>query len=174
MTGGEPAGLLVVIDPLWTATDDEPEPPSSAIVGGWAHVDDELGNRFQANPGYRPSSPDSPLDPVDDVLRRLAVDPEAADDLPAVLRTTMLGIAVDEQGVALVRPAPDGVSTVLVATAPGHRERVTAPAWLDLAVEELAGALPATGVDVLLNPGAPTSMRVHADGIREIADGRRP
>ncbi|TVT57823.1 type VII secretion system-associated protein [Amycolatopsis rhizosphaerae] len=166
-------GLLLVIDPLWTSSPEEPDPPVTAIAGAWEYTAEGLRGRFQPNPVYRPTSPDSPLDPVDEVLRRLARDGGGADDLPSALRTTMLGIAVDERGVALVRPAPDGLDAVLVTTAPGHRTRVPAPAWRDVTLERLAAALPAKGVDVLLNPGAPASMRVPADGIREIAAGER-
>jgi hypothetical protein len=71
--------------------------------------------------------------------------------------------------VALVRPAPDGVPSVLVATSFGHRRVADVPHWADITVRQLARALPAQGVDVLLNPGAPASMRLLADAVREIA-----
>jgi hypothetical protein len=79
----------------------------------------------------------------------------------------LLGVAVDEQGMALVAPAPDDVPSVLVATAPAHRARVDAPGWREVTVAELAAALPPQGVDVLLNPGAPMSTRLTADAVRD-------
>jgi hypothetical protein len=107
---------------------------------------------------------------VDAVLRALAGGEDVADRLPVVLRDTVLGIATAGDGTALVRPAPDGVPSVQVATAHGHRARVgDAVRWLDVTVEELAAALPPHGVDVLLNPGSPASMRLLADAVRELA-----
>lgn len=156
------SGLLLLIDEAWRPTEEEPDPPMTALLGAW-EVEDGQPGRFQPNPVYRPLLPNSPLDPVDAVLRRL---PESADDLPSVLRTATLAIAVDEQGVALVRPAPDGVPAVLVATAYGHR--LPDVRWADITVRQLAKALPG-GVDVLLNPAGPAPMRLLASAIRDIA-----
>ena len=166
MTG--PLTGLVTTQP-WTPTEEQPEPPSEALLGVWLMTPEGNPGRFHPNPDYRPSTPDSPLDPVDAVLRRMADVPDATSDLPQVLAHATFGIALDERGVALVRRAPDFQSVVLVTTAYGHRERVDAPRWRDIGLAQLAKALPARGVDVLLNPGARASMRVPADTIREIA-----
>jgi hypothetical protein len=172
MTEPEPApgSLLLFIDKEWHPTATEPDPPIETLLGAWEVDAAGQPGRFQPNPIYRPLSPGSPLDPVDAVLRELTRTGDGADDLPSVLRTATLGIAVDDQGVALVRPAPDGVPTVLVATAFGHRRAMKdVPGWADITVRQLAAALPAHGVDVLLNPGAPASMRLLAAAIRTIA-----
>jgi len=168
--GKEPqGGLLLLIDSGWAPTDEAPDPPMEAVVGAWLVNPDGVRGRFQPNPVYRPSEPDSPLDPVDAVLGLLAQGQIDADLLPAVLRDVMFGVAVDEQGSAIVRPAPDGAPAILVTTSYGHRARVDADGWLDVTLVQLAAALPATGVDVLLNPGAPASMRVLADAVRAAA-----
>ncbi|GHF44917.1 hypothetical protein FHX82_001785 [Amycolatopsis bartoniae] len=167
MTDGNQA--LLLIDPEWTPTDEQPEPPVEVLLGAWLMTPEGKPARFQPNPDYRPSTPDSPLDPVDAVLRRMADVPDATSDLPQVLAHATFGIALDERGVALVRRAPDFQSVVLVTTAYGHRERVDAPRWREVGLAQLAKALPARGVDVLLNPGARASMRVPAETIREIA-----
>jgi hypothetical protein len=160
-------GLLLLIDQAWQPTEEQPDPPIEALLGAWLVDADGQPGRFQPNPIYRRLSPDSPLDPAEAVLRQLAETGTGADDLLSVLDTTTLGIAVDEQGVALVRPAPDGVPSVLVATAFGHRRAVAdVPRWTDITLRQLAKALPEHGVDVLLNPDAPASMRLQANAIR--------
>jgi len=164
-------GLLLLIDPTWVRTEEAPEPPVGSVLGAWPVTAAGGRGRFQANPIYQPATADSPLDPVDAVLRLLARNATGADELRSVLRDVMLAVALDDRGVALVQPAPDGVPSVLVTTAPGHRKRLDVPGWQDMTVEQLAAALPAQGVDVLLNPGAPASMRVLAAVIRSTADG---
>ncbi|WP_091510899.1 MULTISPECIES: type VII secretion system-associated protein [Amycolatopsis] len=108
-----------------------------------------------------------PTDPVDAVLRLLADGRAEPRDLLEVLPGVVFGIAVDASGTAIVEPSPDGLPTVLVTTAPGHRERVDVPGWLDARLADLAAALPSDGVDVLLNPGGSTSRRVSAQSVRQ-------
>ena len=165
---GETEGALLV-DPDWTASEERPEPPLEAMAGVWAVRPGQALSRFLPNPCYRPLNPETPLDPVEVVLRDLARGEPADAALRSALRNAWLGVAVDDRQVALVSRAPDGEPVVLVATAHGHRARLGVPAWLDVTVEQLAAALPADGVDVLLNPGSPASMRVRADVVREIA-----
>lgn len=160
--------LLLLIDP---GVDPGQEPPWESVLGAWPVDGTGARGRFQPNPIYQPVTPGSPLDPVDAVLRAMSADAEAADELMPVLRDVMLSVAVDETSTALVRKSPQGVPVVLVATAHGHRRRVDCPAWLDVTVEELADALPARGVGVLLNPGSPASLLVSADQVREAALG---
>jgi len=162
-------GLFMLIDSEWEPTDEAPDPPTEAVIGAWLVSPDGVRGRFQPNPVYRPSKPGSPLDPVDAVLGLLANGEIDADVLPVVLRDVMFGVAVDEQGSAIVRSAPDGAPAILVTTSYGHRARVDAAGWLDVTLVQLAAALPVRGVDVLLNPGAPASMRVLADAIRAAA-----
>ncbi|WP_235925892.1 type VII secretion system-associated protein [Actinokineospora pegani] len=163
----ETDGLLLLIDIAWESTDAEPDPPVSAVLGAWPVTDGVRGG-FQPNPVYTPSSPDSPLDPVDAVLRAAARG-ESADELPVLLRDAVLGVAVDEEGDVLVGAAPDGVPSVLVTTAAGHRAPVDAAGWLRVDVRWLAEALPERGIDVVLNLGGPAAMRVPAEVVRSIA-----
>jgi hypothetical protein len=164
-------GVYFLIDPAWQPAEEGELTPVTSVIGAWP-VNDGIRGRFQPNPLYLPSTKDSPLDPVDGVLRLLARGEFDPDRLPEVLSDVVLGIAVDEQGVAIVRRAPDGVPAVLVATSYGHRVRIDAPDWRNVTLVQLAQALPARGVDVLLNPGAPASMRVLADAVRAAAVGR--
>jgi hypothetical protein len=172
-TGESRNGLLFLIDPEWRPTEKEPSPPITALIGAWRVTEDggdgTLG-RFQPNPIYLPSTPDSPLDPVDAVLRALARGECDTDQVAAVMFGVMFGVALDDQGKAIVARAPDGAPSVLVATAHAYRDRVTeAASWRDVTLPQLARALPPHGVDVLINPGARTSMRVQADAFRAAA-----
>ena len=160
-------GLLLLFDSAWQPTEQEPAPPVTAAIGAWHVLPDGTRGPFQPNPVYRPSTPDSPLDPVDAALGMLARGEFDPDELPAVLSDVRYGVALDEQGAPIIRPAPDGVPAALVTTSYGHRDRVDATAWATVTLAELAEVLP--GVDILLNPGAPTSMRVLADTVREAA-----
>jgi hypothetical protein len=175
------AHLMVLLDPAFEAADEgEQDAPADAVLGGWRVDEDGNRGRFQPNPGYRPRSPDSPLDPVDALLRAISDGHDVGASFSATLRDAALGVAVDERGSALVRPAPDGAPSVLVTTAFGHRAHLGDDVrWLDVSVEELAAVLPRQGVDVLLNPGSTASMRVLADAVRAAAsddgdDGSAP
>jgi hypothetical protein len=162
-----------MIDPAWQPAGEDDEPPFEAVVGGWFLQDDGEASLFRPNPGYEPSRPGLPTDPVDAALQRLAEDTGDGEALLSALPDILFGVAVDEQGIALVVPAPDGVPSVLVATAPAHRARVDTPGWREVTVTELAAALPPQGVDVLLNPGAPASTRLSADAVRSAAQPAR-
>ena len=159
---------LLLVDPEWqpSSAEDSENPPVEVVVGGWFVDADGAPGRFRPNPAYDPADPDAPTDPVDATLQ-LVLDQRAdAEQLLETTREVVLGVGVDEQGSAVVAPAPDEVPSVLVATAPRHRERVRVHDWVEVTVEELAEALPDEGVDVLLNPGAPASMRLHAPSLR--------
>lgn len=164
-----PGEWTFMVDPAWAPAVEGAEPPFEAIVGGWFVGEDGTVSLFRPNAGYVPSSPSLPRDPVDVQLHRLAESDRTGDELLASLGDVLLGVAVDEQGIALVVPAPDDVPSVLVATAPAHRARVDAAAWREVTVAELAAALPPEGVDVLLNPGAPVSTRLTATAVRTAA-----
>ncbi|WP_410650726.1 type VII secretion system-associated protein [Amycolatopsis sp. cmx-4-54] len=159
-----------LVDPAWRPSDEHPVAPLDKIIGVWVADAEGQEPLFRPNPVYVPTEPGAHLDLVDGVLRLLANGAGVgAPQLAAALADALLGIAVDDKGAALVRPAPDGMPSVLVATAPGHRPRVDTPGWRAVTVAKLARFLPGQGVDVLLNPGAPTSMRVSAELIRQAA-----
>lgn len=176
-TGTDPSAAeqwLLLVDPDWqpSSAEENENPPVEMVVGGWFVDADGAPGRFRPNPAYAPADPNAPSDPVDATLR-LVLDQRAdAEQLLETAREVVLGVGVDERGSAVVAPAPDDVPSVLVTTAPRHRERVHVDDWVEVTVEELAEALPREGVDVLLNPGAPASMRVRTESLRRyLADG---
>ncbi|MDA3627910.1 type VII secretion system-associated protein [Saccharopolyspora oryzae] len=158
---------VFLIDPAWHQQGRNlPRPPREAVVGGWYVEADGTTGRFRSNPDYAPG-PDSPTDPVDAVLRLAVKGRLRAGELLAVLRDAEFGIAVDDEGAPVVAPAPDGEASILVTTAPAHRDRVRVAGWRDATAAELAEALPDEGVDVLLNPGSTASTRILASALRE-------
>lgn len=162
----EEPGWTLLIDPTWEPTGDE-DPPPEMVLGGWERHADGSTGKFQANPGYRPANEESPTDPVDAVLRDVAREGHGADDLLPVLDDAVVEVALDDDGLALVEPAPDGMPSVLVATAPAHRHRVGAADWLGTTVREIVSLLPDSGIDVLLNPGGPASIRLDTPVLRK-------
>ncbi|MEV0055426.1 type VII secretion system-associated protein [Saccharopolyspora shandongensis] len=159
---------VFLIDPAWQAQGGDPQrPPRQAVVGGWHVEADGTTGRFHANVDYLPSGPDSPTDPVDATLRLVNKGEATADALLATLREAVFGIAVDEADNPVVAPAPDGVASMLVTTAPAHRKRVRVAGWREASASELVGALPTEGVDVLINPGSRASMRILAGALRK-------
>jgi len=158
--------FVLVIDPGWTDENEDVQPPPEFVVGGWYVEPDGSTGRFHPNPGYRPSEPGLPTDPVDATLQLVAQGEAGGDELLAAMPDIYFGLAIDEDGVAIVAPAPDDVPSLLVTTAVRHRTRVDASSWLDVTIEQLTEALPGEGIDVLLNPGAPASMRVLAGALK--------
>ena len=158
---------VFLIDPAWRPEKEDDEPPASAVVGGWFVNEEGTPGYFRPNPAYEPSSPDLPTDPVDAVLQLVVRGEATGEEVLEATQDVIFSVAVDEEGVAVVAPAPDDVPSVLVTTAPRHRERVTTPGWMEVTIAELAGALPDEGVDILLNPGRPASMRVRAAVVKE-------
>lgn len=152
--------FVLVVDPAWEPSSPDDEPPAEAVVGGWYFDQDGNNRRFQANPAYRPSRPGSPTDPVDAEMQLVVRGGTDGSTLIEVMRDAVFGVAVDEKGLVIVAPAPDDVPSVLVTTAAVHRERVQAAGWVEAGFADIVGALPDSGVDVLLNPGAPASMRL--------------
>lgn len=172
---GEPefvGQFVLVVDPAWEPASPDDEPPAEAVVGGWYFDDEGEPARFQANPAYRPSRPGSPTDPVDAEMQQVVRGGADGSTLIEVMRDAVFGVALDEEGLAIVAPAPDNVPSVLVTTAAVHRERVQAADWAETGLAEIVEALPDSGVDVLLNPGAPASMRLEGAILkRALAEG---
>ncbi|MFD8497741.1 type VII secretion system-associated protein [Amycolatopsis sp. NPDC059657] len=186
---------VFLIDPAWQAeqaekpensdnaeqTDSEeaPErPPLEAVVGGWFVEQDGETSKFHANPAYEPSKPDSPTDPVDATLQLVVRGEAEPDQLLSTMVEGTFGVAVDDDNTPVVVLSPDEVPSVLVATAPAHSRRISevealegVAAWAEVTLGQLVGLLPEEGVDVLLNPGAPSSMRLIAAVLKEaVAD----
>jgi hypothetical protein len=157
---------VFMIDPAWQPREEDDEPPVEAVVGGWYVEADGTTGLFRPNPVYEPSQPDFPTDPVDAALQLLVRGETDGDEVLSSMHDVLFGIALDDDGSAVVTPAPDDVPSVLVTTSPPHRARVNTENWAEVTVAELAEALPEEGVDVLLNPGAPASMRVLASAVK--------
>ncbi|SDY07680.1 hypothetical protein SAMN05421504_104427 [Amycolatopsis xylanica] len=157
--------LLLLVDPAWRPTEQMPDPPAETAIGAWLIRADGTRSRFQPNPVYRPSTPDSPFDPVDAELRRLATGAQGTDALYETLRDVDLALAIDASGTPLIRPAPDGIPSLLVTTSPPLRASVDAPAWTDVTLADLASS----GAHVLLNPGSAASMRLNPEALRTAA-----
>jgi hypothetical protein len=162
---------LFLLDPSWQSQDESAPPPVEAILGGW-QLENGEATYFRPNPGYRPSTPDAPTDPADATLQLVARGEADGGQLLAVLGSSVLDIAVDEDGVALVVPSPDDVPSVLVTTAPAHQRQLTVSDWVEVTLVELADALPDEGIDVLLNPTAPCSLRLATKAIKQFVAER--
>ncbi|MGO1056138.1 type VII secretion system-associated protein [Crossiella sp. CA198] len=156
---------VYLVDPDWRAGPDGAEPPATAVTGGWLVEPDGRIGAFHPNPDYLPAGPDSPTDPVDAALRRLDEGVLDAEAFFAVLRTGTLGLAVDQLEEPVVAPAPDDVPSLLITTAPAHRPRVGAAGWRAVSLTELALLLAEYQVDLLINPGAPASLRLHGAAV---------
>lgn len=171
--------IAYLIDPGWRPTPGQPDPGPAQVVGAWILRADGGIEGFQSNPDYVPSDPGSPTDPVDAVLQILALDredglrpeDETMELLDTVLVEARLGVALDENGVAVVRAAPGG-GVVPVVTAAAHRDRVTGVAsWRETTAAELAAALPAEGVDIVVNPDSPAPALIPAARLRSLVGG---
>lgn len=172
--GDDEQRWALVLDPAWQPAAEGEAPPIEAVLGAWALDSDGVTGPFRANPGYVPSGPGSPTDPVDAAVRGAARGEHDEAAVLATMRDALFGIALDEQGAAIVAPAPDDVPSVLVTTAPAHTWRVDAPTWQEITAKDLADSLPAEGVDLLLNPGAPESMRIAAGAFKAVVADTAP
>lgn len=163
---------VFLIDPEWRPASGQAEtPPAAAVVGGWLVAEDGDVGTFNANPDYEPATASSPTDPLDAALRMSADGQVDTDALFAVLRASVVGVALDDEEQPIIAPAPDDVPSLLVTTAATHRKRVDAAGWLDASLEDLARLLAEHQVDVLVNPGASTSTRLLGSVITDAARG---
>lgn len=153
-----------LLDPAWEQEDD---PPPAAVVGGWFVDGRGETALFRANPSYEPSRPGLPTDPVDAALQLAVEDRIDGAEVLERLSQVVLALAVDEENKTVVTTSPDDVLSVLVATSPAHQRRVPEARWVEVTVDELADGLPESGLDVLLNPGAPASMRIEAGALKD-------
>lgn len=174
---------VFLVDPAWQPSPQDADasgeavaqtegevqgPPLEAVVGGWLVAADGATGRFHANPGYQPSRPGSPTDPVDATLQLLVRGEVDSDALFAVIRESVFEVALDEEQRPIVAPSPDDVPSLLVATAPAQRPRVHTDNWrADVTAAELSELLRELGVDVLINPGSPASIRLIGDVFAE-------
>ncbi|GLY00692.1 type VII secretion system-associated protein [Actinoplanes sp. NBRC 101535] len=159
--------FLLLIDPAWA--DEDGDPPFEAVIGMWPVEADGAMGRFRSNPEYFPRFEDSPSDPVDALLR-LALDGEVEmAQLRTVLRDSTFDLAMNGDGNPLVDRSPDDVRCVIVATSAPHRQRVAAPDWRLVDLDQLLVITADEGYDALVNPGGPAPVRLAADFLRQTA-----
>jgi hypothetical protein len=109
----------LLIDREWES-DDEEDPATEVLLDGGDVSEDGVPGLFRPNPAYRPTPEWPPHDPVDAVLRTMAETGTGEEAFGEVLRSSLFTIAADEEGVPLVRLAPDGQTCFLVAPVPGR------------------------------------------------------
>jgi hypothetical protein len=166
-----PAGAVrqdnwfVLLDPAWQPEVPGQQAPPAAVAGGWMLDENGKPGPFQPNPGYVPGDESTPTDPTDAVLRLIVAGQDVGDQLVPTVRDAVLEIAVDAQDQPVVSVAPDGKPSVLIATAPVHKQRLDIERWWPVVGTKLADVVPA-GVDVLLNPGGPASFRLEMAALR--------
>lgn len=159
---------VFMIDPAWQPSDppadgeEAPRPPIEVVVGVWLVTADGSTGPFRPNPYYVPSSPFSPTDPMDAVLRLISREEADWDTVFSILRETEFGVALDAEGELMIAASPDDVQCLFATTAPAHRAHVKADSWRDVSAAALATLLQEKGVDLLVNPGAATSTRLFA------------
>jgi hypothetical protein len=161
---GEQDGYLL-IDPSWQPASAGAVPPVEAVVGLWPLKADGSTGKFRSNPDYWPGD-DSPSDPLDAALRLMLRGEASVAELRTMVRDTLFDLAVNDDGRPYETFSPDGVRCVVVASGLPHRSRVRTPGWRRIDLEELVLVL-ADGVDVLINPAGPASLRLTGDFMRE-------
>lgn len=157
---------FVLLDPKWQPGGPDAQPPPEAIVGGWMLDADQKAGPFQPNPNYVPGDEQTPTDPTDALLRLIMRGENVGDKLIPTVRDSVVEIAVDEDDQPLLSPAPDGVLSVLVATAPIQRTGSSMDRWWPVVGGRLPEVVP-DGVDILLNPDGPAPFRLSTDALRD-------
>jgi hypothetical protein len=166
--GGEQSGRetwILLMDPGWSPEEDDETPPLEAVVGLWPVTEGTVG-KFRPNPDYVPADENSPSDPLDAALRLVLRGRAGSDQIQLMLRDSAFDIAMNGDGRPLITKSPDDLPCVVVATGEQHRRRVTSPQWRRIDLDELVVML-ADGVDVLINPAGPASVRLTGDFMRE-------
>ncbi|WP_306750437.1 type VII secretion system-associated protein [Saccharothrix yanglingensis] len=156
---------FLLMDPSWEPQTEDEAPPLEAVVGLWPVKPDGGLGPFRTNPGYLPSNPDSPADPMDAMLRLVISGDAEVEQFQLLMRDSLFDIAMNGDDRPLVMRSPDDVPCVVIATSEVHRLRVSSPDWRRIDLVELVNML-ADDVDVLFNPGGPASVRLVGDFMR--------
>ncbi|WP_063038906.1 type VII secretion system-associated protein [Nocardia grenadensis] len=155
---------FVLIDPGWGGQDSAGAPPVEAVVGGWELRADGSAGPFRPNPRYCPSGPEVPTDPLDAVLRRVAVGGRLGADLIRMLRDSVVEIGCDRSGRPLLGAAPDGIPCVVVVTAELQKNDVDVDLWFPVHGQALADVVP-SGAEVLMNPTGAAPIRLSVENL---------
>ncbi|GAA2491437.1 hypothetical protein Ahu01nite_028810 [Winogradskya humida] len=161
--------VFLLMDPEWQPVDDADTPPFEAVVGLWPLAADGAVGRFRSNPEYQPTNENSPSDPIDALLRLALRGDAEMEQLQLVLRDSLVDQAMNGDGRPLIGKSPDDVPCVILSTSTPHRRRIASPDWRRAGLEDVVATLP-DGVDVLLNPGGPATVRLTGEFIRATVD----
>jgi hypothetical protein len=157
---GRPGGWVYAVDP---AFDLSGAVPPHGVVGAWK-VDErgEIVGEFTWNPNYRPSSQalelPPPTDPLDGAVQLAATGygPEDA----------VIGRFLERE---VLVTGEDRGTTVRAFSSQAHLPPGEEGNWQRVPGRELVARLPAGG-EVVVNPGAPTSVRLAADDLKRRTD----
>ncbi|AGZ38784.1 hypothetical protein AFR_02475 [Actinoplanes friuliensis DSM 7358] len=153
---------FLLLDPEWQPDDSTATPPFEAVIGLWPRQADGSVGPFRSNPEYVPRYENSPSDPVDALLRLALRGDAELEDLQAVLRDTVVDLALNGDGRPLIQD-----SCVVVTTSALHRSRVSAPDWRQAGLTDVLAVL--ADWDLLINPGGPAPVRLAGAFVRETA-----
>lgn len=166
--GGSPAAeeVFLLTDPEWEPEGPDDAPPFEVVVGMWPMRPDGTVGEFRPNPDYEPRYEASPTDPLDALIRLTLLGEVDPEHVAAVLRNSLVELALNGDGRPLVVRDDDGGLCAMLATSASHQRRIIAPDWRRVGLAELSATL-ADGTDVLVNPGSPTGARLGADFLRQ-------
>ena len=156
----QPGGWVYAVDPMF---DDGRQVPGHAVIGAWK-VDDrgQVGQEFTPNPNYRPSPLGAgfrePRSQLEADLQLAATGYRAMGEVLGELLDATLHTYARPDGAIFV--ADDGGDRLLQVFT--DEDAVKATGWPDVqaltglqAVEQLP-----EGVDLLVNPGVPPTLRL--------------
>ncbi|MFE7802093.1 type VII secretion system-associated protein [Nocardia sp. NPDC057440] len=155
---------FVLPAPSWDPDGPSAAPPPEAIVGGWMVEDDTIGP-FEPNPGYRPAD-DTPSDPIDAVLRLIAIGEELGDELIATICHSVVEIGCGTDDLPIIGAAPDGAPCIVVATAAVQKQALDVDSWMRTLGSNLPEIVP-QDVDIMLNPSGAAPFRLIMNAMRD-------
>ncbi|MFE3173132.1 type VII secretion system-associated protein [Amycolatopsis sp. NPDC059090] len=157
---------FLLMDPAWRPQAENEPPPIEAVVGLWPVEEGGKLGKFRSNPQYEPSDENSPSDPLDAVLRLVMKGDATAEHIQLILRETLFDIAMNGDGRPLITQSPDDKLCTVIVTSEVHRLRINAPDWERVDLDELVELLE-DDIDVFINPGGASAVRLDGDFIRE-------
>ena len=167
----QPGTWLYVVDPSF---DPDGAVPPEGIVGAYP-VDEagRLGEEFAKNPRYRPTPQalrlPQPTDELDALAQRVATGWAPQSDFVGELARSTLWLMAGPALAVFVVDEGGGRRSVWVFTHRSHAERrVPGQELLQLSPAEIAEAIP-RGVDLVVNPGAPASVRIPFSAFESLA-----
>ncbi|MEU7769139.1 type VII secretion system-associated protein [Nocardia sp. NPDC049190] len=156
---------FVLVDPGWDQAGPTASPPADVIVGGWELRDDGSVGPFRPNPGYSPSAPTVPTDPIDAVLRLIAAGQNLGTELVEAICDSIVEIGCDKHNQPLLGTAPDRTPCVVVASAELQKAHVDVDRWIPVLGGKLPDIIP-PDADIFLNPAGGAAFRLRTETLR--------